>query len=93
LNANELFIIGDGTKWIETLQNNYFPETIGVLDIWKSERELKGVLGEAKSFVIESLKGLALGWKGSKMLQRLMKVAEERKKIVEVMTYVRNNLD
>jgi hypothetical protein len=99
LGAKEVFLIADGANWIRSLKNNYFPEAIGVLDIWHLERELRRALGEEKSSLVEALKGLALSGKGSEILQRLMeegarvKTVEERKKIVEAMTYVRNNLD
>ena len=49
--------------------------------------------------MVEVLKELALRGKGSEILQGLMKegakvkTVEERKKIMETMTYVRNNLD
>ncbi len=99
LGAKEVFFIADGANWIRSLKNNYFPEAIGVLDIWHLERELKKALGEERGAVVEVLKGLALRGKGSEILQGLMKegakvkTVEERKKIMETMTYVRNNLD
>jgi len=99
LKAKKVFFIADGASWIRTLKDNYFPEAIGVLDIWHLEREFKKALGEERAELVESLKVLALQGKGSEILQRLMeegarvKTVEERKKIIEVMTYVRNNLD
>jgi len=93
------FFIGDGANWIRRLKENYFPETIGVLDIWHLERELKRALGEEKSSLIEVSKGFALSWRGSEILQGLMKegakvkAMEERKKIMGAMSYVRSNLD
>jgi hypothetical protein len=39
LKAKKVFFIGDGANWIQTLKTNYFPEAIGVLDIWQLERE------------------------------------------------------
>lgn len=93
LKAKRVFFIADGASWIRRLKESYFPEAIGVLDIWHLEREMKKALG------VESLKVLALEGKGSEILQRLMgegarvKTVEEREKIMEVMTYVRNNLD
>jgi hypothetical protein len=99
LKAKKVFFIADGASWIRTLKDNYFPEAIGVLDIWHLERELKKALGEERAELAESLKVLALQGKGSEILQRLMaegakaKTFEERKKTIEVMTYVRNNLD
>jgi hypothetical protein len=99
LKAKKVFFISDAAKWIRTLKDSYFPEAIGVLDIWHLERELKGALGEEKEAVVESLKGLAFEGKGSEIVRRLMeegakaKTVEERKKIGEVMIYVRSNLD
>jgi hypothetical protein len=99
LKAKKVFFIGDGANWIRTLKGNYFPEAIGVLDIWHLERELKKALGEERAELVDSLKALALQGKGSEIIKRLMeegarrKTAEERRKIIEVMTYVRNNLD
>jgi len=99
LGAKEVFFIADGANWIRSLKDNYFPEAIGVLDIWHLERELKKALGEEKEEVAEGLKEFALKGKGSEILQRLMKegakmkAVEERKKIMEAMTYVRSNLD
>ena len=97
--AKEVFFIADGANWIRSLKNNYFPGAIGVLDIWHLERELKKALGEEREAAVEALKALALSGKGSEILQRLMeegarvKTVEDRKKMVEAMTYVRNNLD
>jgi hypothetical protein len=99
LGAKEVFFIADGANWIRSLKNNYFPEAMGVLDIWHLERELKKALGEEREAVVAVLKELALNGKGSEILQGLMKegakvkAVEERKKIMETMTYVRNNLD
>lgn len=99
LGAKEVFFIADGANWIRSLKNNYFPEAMGVLDIWHLEREFKKALGEEREAVVEVLKELALCGKGSEILQGLMKegakvkAVEERKKIMETMTYVRNNLD
>lgn len=99
LKAKEVIFIGDGAHWIRTLKEGYFPEAIGVLDIWHLEEELKWALGEEGQGVIEELKGLAFQGKGSEIIQRLMGEGarvgeiERRKKILEAMTYVRNNLD
>jgi len=99
LKAKKVFFIADGASLIRTLKDNYFPEAIGVLDIWHLEREIKKALGEERAELVESLRVLALQGKGSEVLQRLMeegarvKTVEERKKIIEVMSYVRSNLD
>lgn len=87
-----MIFIGDGAGCIRRLKEEYFPEALGVLDVWHLERE-------EKRAIVEDLKGLALEGKGREILQRLMvegskvKEAEEREKIVEAMSYVRDNLD
>jgi hypothetical protein len=99
LRAKEVIFIGDGANWIRTLKEGYFPDAIGVLDIWHLEKELRWALGEENQGVIEELKGLAFRGKGSEIVQRLMGEGarggeiERRKKILEAMIYVRNNLD
>lgn len=49
LRAKKVFFISDGAKWIWRLKDNYFPEAIGVLDIWHLERELREALGGRRS--------------------------------------------
>jgi hypothetical protein len=99
LRAKEVFLIGDGASWIRRLKENYFPEAIGVLDIWHLEGELREALGEEKEWVVEALKEQALQGRGSEILRRLMEEGakvrdvERRKKISEAMIYVRRNLD
>jgi hypothetical protein len=99
LKAKEVFLIGDGASWIRTLKESYFPEAVGVLDIWHLERELREALGEEKEWVVEGLKEEALRGRGSEILRRLMEEGakvrdvEKRKKISEAMIYVRRNLD
>ena len=99
LKAKEVIFIGDGANWIHTLKEGYFPGAIGVLDIWHLEKELRWALGEEGQEVVEELKGLAFQGKGSEIVQRLMREGarvgeiERRKKILEAMSYVRNNLD
>ena len=99
MRAKKVFFIADGANWIRTLKSSYFPEAIGVLDIWHLERELRKALGEERAEFVDSLKALALQGKGSEIIKCLMeegarsKTVEERRKIIEVMSYVRNNLD
>lgn len=99
LEAKAVVFIGDGAGWIRRVKDTYFPEALGVLDIWHLERELKRAFGKEKQAIVETLTGLALCGKGSAILHRLVQEvaratkAEQRKKIMEVMTYVRNNLD
>lgn len=98
LNAKKIFFIGDGARWIHNLKDSYFPEALGVLDIWHLERELKKALGEEKKFLVEELKGLALKGQGREIIRVLMeeglrlKDPEKVKKIVDAMDYVKNNL-
>jgi hypothetical protein len=99
LKAKEVIFIGDGANWIRMLKDGYFPEAMGVLDIWHLGKELRWALGEENQRAIEELKGLAFQGKGSEIVQRLIGEGarvgeiERRKKILEAMTYVRNNLD
>jgi len=94
-----VIFIGDGAGWIRRLKEAYFPQALGVLDVWHLERELKRAFGEEKKDVVEVFKVLALEGKGRDILQRLLvegtkvKEAEQRKRIVEAMSYVKNNLD
>jgi hypothetical protein len=98
LNARKIFFIGDGARWIHNLKDSYFPEAIGVLDIWHLERELKKALGEEKKSLVEDLKGLALKGDGREIIRALMEEGsrlrdpEKIKKIVDAMDYVKNNL-
>jgi hypothetical protein len=99
LEARRVIFIGDGAGWIRRLKEAYFPQALGVLDVWHLERELKRAFGEEKKDVVEVFKVLALEGKGRDILQRLLvegtkvKEAEQRKRIVEAMSYVKNNLD
>ena len=99
LDAEKVYFISDGARWIKTLKNNYFPEAVGVLDIWHLEREFKRVWGREKQMVVESLKELALKGEGKEILQRLVKESaetedpEKEEKIAEVANYVLSNLD
>lgn len=98
LEAKRVFFIGDGASWIRTLKNDYFPDALGVLDIWHLERALKKVFGEGGSLLVESLIELALKGKGAEILGRLREEAvrlrgERRQKVMELIAYVRNNLD
>jgi hypothetical protein len=43
MDAEKVYFISDGARWIKNLKNNYFPEAIGVLDIWHLEREFNRV--------------------------------------------------
>jgi len=98
IECQEDFFIGDGARWIHNLKDSYFPETIGVLDIWYLERGLKKALGEEKKSSVEDLNGLALKGQGREIIKALMEEGsrlrepEKIKKIVDVMEYVKNNL-
>jgi hypothetical protein len=82
------------------LKEGYFLEAMGVLDKWHHlEKELSWALGEKNQRVIEDLKELDFQGKGSEIPQLLMGEGgrvgkiERRKKILEGMTHVRNNLN
>ena len=95
--AGRVYFIGDGALCIKKLKNDYFPQAIGVLDIWPFERELKRVLGEKKTETVAKLKSLALEGKAEEIVNRLMKeVSVERKKsedIFKLAEYVMNNAE
>lgn len=95
--AGRVYFIGDGALWIKKLKNDYFPQVIGVLDIWHFERELKRVLGEKKTETVAKLKSLALEGKAEEIVNRLMKeVSVDRKKsedIFKLAEYVMNNAE
>lgn len=99
MDAEKVYFISDGARWIKNLKNNYFPEAIGVLDIWHLEREFKRVLGEEKQQLVESLKELALQGKGKEIVKRLIEESsntedlEATTKIAEATNYVMSNLD
>jgi len=65
-----------GAQWIKTLKDDYFPQAIGVLDIWHIERELKYALGEENKETVTRLKLLALQGKLEEILDQL-RVGEE----------------
>ncbi len=95
--AKKVFVISDGARWIRNLKDNYFPEAIGVLDIWHLEREFKRVFGDKEGFINE-LKGLALNGKAKAIVERLWHEAlrtrgEIRRRIKGLIEYVSNNHD
>lgn len=99
LEAKTVYFIADGAQWIRNLKNNYFPNTIGILDIWHVEREMKKALGKEKEAVVGKLKGFALAGKPKEIILRLQeerlrtKVPEKREKIADAIRYVKNNFD
>jgi len=96
-NAGTVYFISDGAIWIKKLKNDYFPQAVGVLDIWHLERELKRVLGEEKKETVEKLKSLALEGKAEEIVSRLMKEVSvdivKSEKIFQVAAYVMNNAE
>ena len=97
LDAKEVYFIGDGAGWIRNLKESYFPDAIGVLDIWHLEREFKIALGEKRRRMVDFLKGLALEGKAKEIIRRLktgflrLKDIEEKKKIEKLINYVETN--
>ncbi len=61
MKPKKVFFIADGASWILRLKESYFPEAIGVSNIWHLERGLKRALGDERGEFVESLKVLALG--------------------------------
>jgi len=96
-NAGKVYFISDGAIWIKKLKNDYFPQAVGVLDIWHLERELKKALGEEKKETVEKLKLLALEGNAEEIVNCLMKEVsadlEKSEKIFQVAEYVMNNAE
>jgi len=96
-NAGKVYFISDGAIWIKNLKEDYFPQAVGVLDIWHIERELKKALGEEKKETVEKLKLLALEGNAEEIVNRLMKEVsadiEKSEKIFRVAEYVMNNAE
>jgi len=95
--AGKVYFISDGAIWIKKLKNDYFPQAVGVLDIWHLERELKKALGEEKKETVEKLKLLALEGNADEIVNRLMKEVttdiEKSERIFQVAEYVMNNAE
>jgi hypothetical protein len=96
-NAGKVYFISDGAIWIKKLKNDYFPQAIGVLDIWHLERELKWALGEEKKERVDELKLLALDGNADAIVSGLMKEVSEdiikSEKVLRAAEYVMNNAE
>jgi hypothetical protein len=96
-NAGKVYFISDGAKWIKNLKEDYFPQAVGVLDIWHLEREIRKAVGAEKEELVAELKSLALEGKAEEIAETLMKVApkdlETSEKIIRVIGYVLNNAE
>lgn len=96
-NAKRVYFISDGALWIKKLKNDYFPQAVGVLDIWHLERELKWALGEEKKETTEKLKLLALNGNATAILNGLMREASadivKSDKVFKAAEYVMNNAE
>jgi len=96
-NAGTVYFISDGAQWIKTLKDDYFPQAIGVLDIWHIERELKYALGEENKETVTRLKLLALQGKLEEILDQLIAAAqadvEKVDKITKAAQYLINNAE
>ena len=99
LQAKKVFFIGDGARWIRGVKERYFPDAIGVLDSWHLEGKLKKALGEERKDMVKSCMDLAFKGMGVELIKYLMRLSqrasglEETKRFVDVMSYVRENLD
>jgi hypothetical protein len=96
-NAGKVYFISDGAIWIKKLKNDYFPQALGVLDIWHLERELKWALGEEKKERVDELKLLALDGNADAIVSGLMKEVSEdiikSEKVLRAAEYVMNNAE
>jgi hypothetical protein len=99
LEARRVYFISDGASWIRSVKEGYFPNSIGVLDIWHIERELKRSLGEKRKKAVELLKQQALAGNAQEMLRRLAWIKrrarsiEDKRKIEETIHYIETNQD
>jgi hypothetical protein len=95
--ARKVYFISDGAIWIKRLKEDYFPQAVGVLDIWHLERELKMALGEEKRETVEKLKLLALEGNAEEIVNRLMREVSpdivKSEKIFRTAEYVMNNAE
>lgn len=95
--AGTVYFISDGAQWIKKLKDDYFPQAIGVLDIWHIERELKYALGEENKETVANLKLLALEGKVEEILDQLIAAAQADREKVEKITraaqYLINNAE
>jgi hypothetical protein len=96
-NAGKVYFISDGAVWIKRLKEDYFPQAVGVLDIWHLERELKWALGEEKKETVDKLKILALDGNADAIVSALMEEVSEdiikSEKILRAAEYVMNNAE
>jgi hypothetical protein len=96
-NAGKVYFISDGAVWIKRLKEDYFPQAVGVLDIWHLERELKWALGEEKKERVEELKLLALDGNADAIVSGLMREVSEdiikSEKVLKAAEYVMNNAE
>ena len=95
--AKTVYFISDGALWIKKLKNDYFPQAIGVLDIWHLVRELKWALGEEKKETTEKLKLLALEGNADAIVNGLMREVStdivKSEKVLKAVEYVMNNAE
>jgi hypothetical protein len=96
-NAGKVYFISDGALWIKKLKNDYFPQAIGVLDIWHLERELKWALGEEKKETINKFKLLALDGNADAIVSGLMREVSEdiikSERVLKAAEYVMNHAE
>lgn len=98
LNAKRVYFISDGASWIRGIKESYFPQSIGVLDIWHIEQQLKKTLGDKRKKTIESLKQLAFLGNAEEIIKRLARIRtkakiEEAEKIEATISYIKANRD
>lgn len=97
LKAQKVYFIGDGASWVRRVKEDYFPEAIGVLDIWHLDREMRRALGSNRAALVDRLKALAFEGRAGEILKCLVKErakvreSEEREKIEGLIGYVWHN--
>jgi len=75
--ARQVIFVSDGAEWIHTLQRNYFPGALVILDPWHLEQRLWEVWGAARVRLVAAC--MAAAWRGDVPgLQRRCRAARAR---------------
>jgi len=75
--ARQVVFVSDGAEWIHTLQRDYFPGALVILDPWHLEQRLWEVWGAARPRLVAA--SMAAAWRGDVPgLQRRLRVARTR---------------
>lgn len=99
LGAEKVIFVSDGANWIRKLKQDYFPDALGVLDIWHLERAMRLALGADEEELVQSLKALARQGEAREIAKRLMEQSRrcgdvrQALRIIETADYVLSNRD